>query len=217
MGKHRPEFRLPKFRRPAFRLRNVLVASGVAVAVVAAGAAALLLGGGGSGGTADAAQTRQMATPPTAPQTPSQTPLADRPREKPGKASRGGPRDPDPTPVEITQSPTAKPKPKASKKPQYTVLSSGSCQASSYGEGQSTASGEPFDPSRLTAAHKTLPFGSKVRVTNKNNGESVVVRINDRGPFVSGRCLDLSTAAMKQVDGMSAGIIPVRYEVLSRG
>ncbi|WP_026412236.1 septal ring lytic transglycosylase RlpA family protein [Actinomadura oligospora] len=201
MGKHRPRF----------RLRTILVASGLAVAVLAAGAAALLTGGG-SGGSADAAQARQAAVPP--PTTPSQTPLADKPRAKPSKASRGAKRDPEPQPVEITQAPKAKPKPK---KPKYTVLSSGACQASSYGEGQSTASGEPFDPSELTAAHKTLPFGSRVRVTNKNNGESVVVRINDRGPFVSGRCLDLSTAAMKQVDGMSAGVIPVRYEVLSRG
>ncbi|RMI31554.1 septal ring lytic transglycosylase RlpA family protein [Actinomadura harenae] len=172
--------------------------------------------GGGSSGSANAAQTRRLAAQPTPPpaQTPSQAPVADPPRKKPGKASRGEKRDPVPQPVEITQAPKAKPKPK---KPKYTVLSTGTCQASSYGEGQSTASGERFDPSALTAAHKTLPFGSKVRVTNKSNGQSVVVRINDRGPFVSGRCLDLSTAAMKQVDGMGAGVIPVRYEVLSRG
>ncbi|MEV5570434.1 septal ring lytic transglycosylase RlpA family protein [Spirillospora sp. NPDC052269] len=205
MGKHRPRF----------RLRNILVASGVAVAVLAAGAAALLMGGG-SGGSADAAQTRQMAAQPS--QTPSQTssraPVADKPRAKPSKAARGAKRDPEPQPVEMTQAPKVKPK---AKKPKYTVLSTGTCEASSYGEGQSTASGEPFDPSALTAAHRTLPFGSKVRVTNKNNGQSVVVRINDRGPFVSGRCLDLSTGAMRQVDGMGAGVIPVRFEVLSRG
>ncbi|MEV4255795.1 septal ring lytic transglycosylase RlpA family protein [Spirillospora sp. NPDC049652] len=206
MGKHRPRF----------RLRNILVASGIAVAVMAAGAVALLAGGDGSGRSAAAAQTRQLAASPSQSQSPTQsrTPSADRPRTTPSRASRGEPRPPEPKPVEITRAPKPKPKPK---KPRYTVVSSGSCQASSYGEGQETASGETFDPSELTAAHKTLPFGSKVRVTNRNNGESVTVRINDRGPFVSGRCLDLSTAAMKQVDGMSAGVIPVRYEVLSRG
>ncbi|RFU37746.1 septal ring lytic transglycosylase RlpA family protein [Actinomadura logoneensis] len=160
-----------------------------------------------------AASPSQSQSPSSAPSR-SRTPSADRPRTTPSRASRGEPRPPEPKPVEITRAPKPKPKPK---KPHYTVLSSGSCQASSYGEGQATASGERFDPSELTAAHKTLPFGSRVRVTNRNNGESVTVRINDRGPFVSGRCLDLSTAAMKQVDGMSAGVIPVRYEVLSRG
>ncbi|NEA24357.1 septal ring lytic transglycosylase RlpA family protein [Actinomadura bangladeshensis] len=110
----------------------------------------------------------------------------------------------------------AKPKKKTDKKDRK-VLSSGSCEASYYWEGQMTASGEAFDPSELTAAHKTLPMGSKVRVTNKNNGRSVVVRINDRGPYAGGRCLDLSRAAMKKVGGTGAGVIPVRYEVLSRG
>ncbi|MCP2340307.1 septal ring lytic transglycosylase RlpA family protein [Actinomadura rupiterrae] len=200
MGKHRPKI----------RLRTLLVASGVAVAVLAAGAAALLMGGG-SGGSANAAQTRQLATPPTQPQS-TQTPLADAPRTTPSRASRGEPRPPVPKPVKTSDSPKPKPKKKT-----YNVVSSGSCEASSYGEGQETASGEPFNPNALTAAHKTLPFGSKVRVTNKDNGESVIVRINDRGPYVGGRCLDLSTAAMKAVDGMGAGVIPVRYEVLSRG
>ncbi len=88
--------------------------------------------------------------------------------------------------------------------------------ASYYGEGQMTASGEAFHPSEMTAANKTLPFGTKVRVTNKNNGDSAVVRINDRGPYVSGRCLDLSTAAMKAVGGMGSGVIPVRYQVLAK-
>ncbi len=72
---------------------------------------------------------------------------------------------------------------------------SGSCGASFYSEGQLTANGEIFNPSELTAAHKTLPFNTKVRVTNPSSGKSVVVRINDRGPFIDGRCLDLSRAA----------------------
>lgn len=96
------------------------------------------------------------------------------------------------------------------------VLSRGDCEASFYGKGGTTASGEAFDPSALTAAHKSLPIGSKVRVTNRRNDRSVIVRINDRGPFTPGRCLDLSTAAMRAVGGMASGVIPVTYEVLAR-
>jgi rare lipoprotein A len=88
------------------------------------------------------------------------------------------------------------------------------CKASFYGEGQNTASGERFNPNALTAAHKTLPFGTHVRVTNTKNGETVTVRINDRGPFVAGRCLDLSTAAFKQIASTGAGVITVRYQVV---
>ncbi|TDC74590.1 septal ring lytic transglycosylase RlpA family protein [Actinomadura sp. 7K507] len=109
------------------------------------------------------------------------------------------------------------PKPESKKKKRKKAVASGSCEASYYWQGQMTASGEKFDPSELTAAHKTLPMGSKVRVTNKSNDRSVTVRINDRGPFVSGRCLDLSRAAMKKVGGTGSGVIQVRYEVLSRG
>ena len=63
--------------------------------------------------------------------------------------------------------------------------------------GERTASGERAQPSGLTAAHRTLPFGTRVRVTNKSNGRSVVVRINDRGPFVRGRIIDLTPAAAR--------------------
>ena len=89
-----------------------------------------------------------------------------------------------------------------------------SCQASYYWQGQTTASGERFNPNDLTAAHKTLPLGSKVKVTNPSNGKTVVVRINDRGPYVAGRCLDLSKAAMETIGGTSSGVITVNYEVL---
>ncbi|MBO2452884.1 septal ring lytic transglycosylase RlpA family protein [Actinomadura barringtoniae] len=184
------------------RLRSILIASGVAVAVLAAGGWALI-SAGGSSGSAQAAQSAQA---------PTVTPQADPPRATPTRASRGETRDPSPSPVPKT----VKPKPKKTK-PSYRVLSSGSCEASFYGEGQMTASGETFDPSELTAAHKTLPMGSKVRVTNKNNDRSVIVRINDRGPYAGGRCLDLSTAAMEKVGGTGSGVIPVRYQVLSRG
>lgn len=82
--------------------------------------------------------------------------------------------------------------------------------ASTYGEGSQTASGEKFNASELTAAHRTLPFGTRVRVTNHSNGRSVVVTINDRGPFVSGRIIDVTPAAAR-VLGMS-GVAPVTVE-----
>lgn len=95
-----------------------------------------------------------------------------------------------------------------------TVVSTGSCQASFYDEPQATASGETFDPTAMTAAHKSLKFNTRVRVTNRANGKSVVVRINDRGPYVAGRCLDLSRAAFVLIASASAGYAEVTYEVL---
>jgi rare lipoprotein A len=81
--------------------------------------------------------------------------------------------------------------------------------------GRTTASGEIYDENAMTAAHKTLPFGTTVRVTNKANGRKVVVRINDRGPFVEGRIIDLSFQAAKEMDMVTAGVVDVRVEVLS--
>ncbi|MEN3303954.1 MAG: rare lipoprotein [Micromonosporaceae bacterium] len=96
-----------------------------------------------------------------------------------------------------------------------SVTSTGSCQASYYGTGQTTANGEHFDPNGYTAAHKTLPFNTRIRVTNTSNGKSVVVRINDRGPFVNGRCLDLTPVAFGVIASVSNGVVSVKYEVLS--
>lgn len=95
---------------------------------------------------------------------------------------------------------------------------SGSCPMSYYGggdgfDGRKTANGESFDTNKLTAAHKTLPFGSKVKITNTANGKSVTVRINDRGPYHGNRCFDLSKAAMEAVGGVGAGQINGKYEV----
>ncbi len=90
-----------------------------------------------------------------------------------------------------------------------------SCQASYYGTGQTTADGEKFDPNAYTAANKTLPFNTRVRVTNKANGKSVVVRINDRGPFVAGRCLDLTPVAFGAIASLGSGVISVTYQVVS--
>ena len=89
--------------------------------------------------------------------------------------------------------------------------------ASWYGarhHGRSTASGQPFDMHQLSAAHRTLPLGTRVRVTNLENRRSVVVRVTDRGPFVPGRIVDLSYAAAKALDLVEQGIARVRLEVL---
>jgi rare lipoprotein A len=80
--------------------------------------------------------------------------------------------------------------------------------------GGPTASGERFDMNALTAAHKTLRLGTRVRVTNLINGRSVVVRINDRGPYGRGRIIDLSLAAARAIGMVERGVVPARVEVL---
>ena len=90
----------------------------------------------------------------------------------------------------------------------YTANLSGG--ASFYGEkwnGRRTANGEIFNTYELTAAHKSLPFGTKVKVVNKTNGKSVVVRINDRGPFVKGRTIDLSKKAFQSIASIKKGVL----------
>jgi len=90
-------------------------------------------------------------------------------------------------------------------------------KASYYGgefHGRKTASGEIFDQYKLTAAHRTLPFGTLCRVTNLKNQKNVVVRINDRGPFVRGRIIDLSYRAADLLGGVRAGVMDVKVEVL---
>jgi rare lipoprotein A len=92
-------------------------------------------------------------------------------------------------------------------------------EASWYGpgfHGQTTANGETFNQEELTAAHRSLPFGTKVKVTNINNGRSVVVRINDRGPFAAGRVIDLSAAAARIIGMLGSGIAPVQLEILGQ-
>ena len=92
--------------------------------------------------------------------------------------------------------------------------------ASYYGSkyhGRKTANGETFDMYALTAAHNELPFGTKIKVTNLNNHKGVVVRINDRGPFVKGRILDLSYGAAQKLEMIGTGTAPVKIEVLEFG
>lgn len=89
-------------------------------------------------------------------------------------------------------------------------------KASYYWQPQRVASGGWFNPNAMTAAHKTLPFGTKVRVTNQHNGRSVVVTINDRGPYIAGRIIDLSRAAAHAISMQNAGVVPVKVAVLGR-
>ncbi len=110
------------------------------------------------------------------------------------------------------QSPApSKKAPKQSQKP-YQVGN-----ASWYGKdfhGRETASGEPYDMFRFTAAHMTLPLGSWIRVTNVRNGQSVIVRVNDRGPVVPGRIIDLSYGAAQILDFRARGVARVRLDVV---
>lgn len=113
-----------------------------------------------------------------------------------------------PEPEPVTVSPTP-----------WNVTSTTTGRASWYGpgfHGRRTASGERFNQNAMTAAHRTLPFGTLVRVTNMRNNRQVVVRINDRGPYSHGRILDLSAGAARTIGLDRAGVGPVRLEVLSQ-
>ena len=92
--------------------------------------------------------------------------------------------------------------------------------ASYYGQdfhGKQTSNGDVFDMNARTAAHRTFPFGTKVRVTNLENNKIVIVRVNDRGPFKEGRIMDLSMGAAKEIDLIRSGTAHVRLEVLEWG
>jgi rare lipoprotein A len=93
--------------------------------------------------------------------------------------------------------------------PKITQTGKASYYADKF-NGRKTASGEKFRNSKLTAAHKTLPFGTKVKVTNLSNGKSVKVKINDRGPFVAGRIIDLSKKAARKIDIFKVGVGDVK-------
>jgi rare lipoprotein A len=124
----------------------------------------------------------------------------------PGCATRVTPVPPPPPPLPITYAPPQPPKP-----PAHVV------KASWYGTefaGRPTTSGERFDPNRLTAASKTLPLGSIVKVENPRNGRAVTVRINDCGPFVGGRGLDLSRGAARKIGITYQGVARVKLTML---
>lgn len=123
--------------------------------------------------------------------------------------------------TEVSNSPNSKLIGKSTFKPALNsrIVGVMSGMASWYGpgfDGNYSASGEVFNASELTAAHLSLPFGTLVRVVNMDNGQSVVVRINDRGPYTHGRVIDISTAAANVIGLISSGVAPVRLEVLSK-
>jgi rare lipoprotein A len=153
---------------------------------------------------------------------------ADRGAERADRSEQRLEAAPQTTPSAEPSSPSPIPSPSRAPKPSKTgvapkpptgggtVVETGTCQASFYtDEGNHTANGEVFHVVQFTAAHKTLPFNTRVRVTNTKNGKSVVVRINDRGPFIAGRCLDLTPAAFNTISSTSAGVATVSFEVLS--
>ena len=151
-------------------------------------------------------------------------PIADRrqpppsqPSETPAETANGAKRSTD-----VPETPATSPAVPTSKrgKPAPAPAPSGYTEegnASWYGapfHGRRASNGEIYDMYKLTAAHRTLPFETMVRVTNLNNGKSTVVRITDRGPFVDNRIIDLSLAAAREVDSVGSGVVPVRVEVL---
>jgi rare lipoprotein A len=155
----------------------------------------------------------------------SRKPIADRrqpppsqPAETPAKTAGSAKRSTD-VPEAPTASPRVVPPPKRSK-PAPVPAPSGYTEegnASWYGvpfHGRRASNGEIYDMYKLTAAHRTLPFETMVRVTNLGNGKSTVVRITDRGPFVDNRIIDLSFAAAQEVGSVGPGVVPVRVEVL---
>jgi len=123
-----------------------------------------------------------------------------------------------PTPAPPTPAPS--PSAATASRPSSPVGDVERGRVSLYGEdfaGKTTANGETFDPDALTMAHRTLPFGTRVRVTNLENQRSVVVTVNDRGPFVAGRIADLSLGAARQIGMVASGVIDAILEVIAPG
>jgi rare lipoprotein A len=199
---------------PGKHARDQQVRTGYAGPVASAAVvAALLLGGAVAAvklgqvrteaiARADPTAAASVGVPEAAP-TPTAPPAATSPARAgmSEHASRGGTRP-------------AQPTPSAARRTARTVVESGTCGASFYDEPQQTANGETFDPEALTAANREWAFDTRVRVSNPATGGSVVVRINDRGPYVDGRCIDLSRAAFRVIANPDLGAITVKYEVL---
>ncbi len=131
-------------------------------------------------------------------------------------------RSPDAGSAPSPATPSSSPAPKRGK-PSQSAAPAGYTEegnASWYGvpfNGRRASNGEIYDMYKLTAAHRTLPFETMVRVTNLNNGKSTTVRITDRGPFVDNRIIDLSLAAAREIESIGPGVVPVRVEVLTQG
>lgn len=129
------------------------------------------------------------------------------------------PPQPPPAPAQPSATPGGTPPAKHNKAPAapapvgYTQEGNASWYGNPF-NGHRSSNGEIYDMYKLTAAHRTLPFDTMVRVTNLNNGKSTTVRITDRGPFVDNRIIDLSLAAAREIESVGPGVVPVRLEVL---
>jgi len=142
-----------------------------------------------------AAKHPQPPATPSQPSAPEATATTASPPTAPPAASKRGKTPPPPAPVGYTEE----------------------GNASWYGNpfhGRHASNGEIYDMYKLTAAHRTLPFETMVKVTNLNNGKTTTVRITDRGPFVANRVIDLSLAAAREIESVGPGVVPVRLEVL---
>lgn len=125
-----------------------------------------------------------------------------------------------PEPAPPTPAPTVPPPPAPPSSGDTAISTQQRGRISMYGNdfaGRKTASGEPFDPTALTMAHRTLPFGTRVRITNLGNQRSVEVVVNDRGPFVSGRIADLSEAAARRIGMVADGVVEALLDILQPG
>jgi rare lipoprotein A len=218
-GKHADE-RSP---RPSRRSLPLLAGTAVVAVLVGTTVAAMRLTPTSGSASEATATTRSVAT--------SASPSSDRTQERADRSEVRVTEAPLSTPSEVptttppTEAATTKPPAKPTTKPPApptppagggSVVDSGSCKASFYtDQGSLMANGKPFDVNQLWAAHKTLKFGTVVKVTNTANGKSVNVTIFDRGPFTPGRCLDLTPRAFDSIASRSAGVITVKYEVLS--
>jgi rare lipoprotein A len=176
--------------------------------------------------------TTQLSPASSEPVTPIINPIVrPNPRPSPSIITTPTPRPsiiitptPRPSPATTTiptprPSPTITIPPTTTTPPKEAVLFTQTGQASWYGSegGPLTATGERYNPQGMTAAHRTIAFGSKVRVTNLRNGRSAIVTINDRGPYSGGRIIDLSAAAAEAVGIKGSGVGKVRIDVLSYG
>jgi rare lipoprotein A len=164
--------------------------------------------------SAGCASRRTVARAPEPPQT--ETADASSNIEKPHDREPGGK-----PPTSGSASPSVR-EPRKDTAPSNPAMSAYTEEgnASWYGvpfNGRRASNGEIYDMHKLTAAHRTLPFDTVVRVTNLSNGKSTVVRITDRGPFVDNRIIDLSMAAAREIDSIGPGVVPVRLEILSAG
>src|SRR5512142_2437093 len=220
---------VPEQQRTSGSLRRLLPAiAGTAVAVVMVGGALAAVRFESGGDHRDSAVTAQDDAASGLDRSGERADRATRSNPGTGAEESGlGPApsplasstsDPSPSPSVSPSTPSSSSssvKRSTSPTPSGSVASSGTCKASYYDTGTTTASGERFDPDGLTAAHRTLPFNTNVRITNTANGKSVVVRVDDRGPFVSGRCFDLARGAFTQIASIGAGVLTIKYEVLA--